>query len=151
MNVDGKAFEPRKRPTTMFLFNFSLYDYTQSLSIKWYSNVSTDCGAKWVDERLQETVKKCIFTLFVVFRHLCVPRAITPDEKCGVTIMKSFENLSGGISVSCLPGIWRRHLSAASVSFKIGAKLFLASCRPQISISQSAKALMFTQLGWWWW
>lgn len=65
----------------------------------------TDCGAKWVDERLQETVKKCISTRFVVFRHLCVPKAIKPDEKCGVTIMKSFENLSGGISVSCLPNL----------------------------------------------
>lgn len=106
MNVDGKTFEPRKRPTTMFLFNFSLYDYTQSLSIiEWYWNVYTDCGAKWVDERLQETAKKCISTRFVVFRHLCVPRAIKPDEKCGVTIMKSFENLSGGISVSCLPNL----------------------------------------------
>lgn len=106
MNVDRKTFQPRKRPTTMFLFNFSLYDYTQSLSIiKWYLNVYTDCGAIWVDERLQETLKKYIFTHFVVSRHLCVSKAIKPDEKCGVTIMKSFENLSGSISVSCLPNL----------------------------------------------
>lgn len=91
----------------MFLFNFSLYDYTQSLSIikcdmRVCTLIAEPNGSTSVSKRHR---KKCIFTLFVVFRHLCVPEAIKPDEKCGVTIMKSFENLSGSISVSCLPNL----------------------------------------------